>query len=119
MDKPEHGRILAGGRSAGISGRQGFLVGGRRHHLAGGVPAAGVVVLDPGGDLGPGRFLGGEVLDCAEFELQGGVPGFDDRVVQRGPGPAHRLGHAKALAGGLERPGGVLAALVGVKPISV
>ena len=83
LDRPEHGRILAGGRSAGISGRQGFLIGDRRHHLASGVPAAGVVVLDPGRDLGPGRLLGGEVLEGAELELQGGVPGLDDRVVER------------------------------------
>src|SRR5690242_5766869 len=31
-----------------------LLIGDRRHHLAGRVPPAGVVVLDPGRDRGPG-----------------------------------------------------------------
>ena len=41
-----------------------------------------VVVLDPRGDPGPGRCPGGEMLERAQLELQGGVPGLDDRVVQ-------------------------------------
>ena len=66
-----------------MSGRQGLLIDDRRHHVAGRVPAVSVVVLDPGGDLGPGLRLGGEVLHLPEFELQRRVPGFDDRVVPR------------------------------------
>ena len=45
-----------------------------------------VVVLDPGRDPGPGRGRG--LLDAAQLELQGRVPRFDDRVVQRRAGPA-------------------------------
>jgi hypothetical protein len=44
--------------------------------------AGGVVVLDPGRDPGPRGSLGGEVLDPPQLELQGGVPRFDDRVIQ-------------------------------------
>lgn len=85
-ERPGRARALAhpGGREKrGHLRPPGFLIGDRRHHLAGGVPPAGVAVLDPGGDRGPGRGLGGEVLHGAEFELQRGVPGFDDRVVNR------------------------------------
>ena len=110
LDEPEHRRILVGGE-AGMLGRQGFLIGDRWHHLAGGVPAVGVVVLDPGRDLGPGRVPGGEVLHRPELELQRRVPRFDDRVVQGRPGPPHRLGDAQPLAGSLERPGGVFTGL--------
>src|SRR5215467_2268046 len=45
------------GREAGILGRlsggQGVLVVHWRHHLQGGVSPVPVVVVDPGGDLGP------------------------------------------------------------------
>jgi len=73
-----------------------------------------VVLVDPGGDPGPGCCLGGELLHRAELELQGRVPGFDDRVVQRGPGSAHRLAGAQPLAGRAEGARGVFAAAVGV-----
>src|SRR6266487_1222782 len=86
LDWAGHRHILEGGRSAGMSGRlpgrQRPLVVHRGHHLAGGVPAVGVVVLDPGRHPGPGCCPGGEVLRRAELEFQGGVPGFDDGVVQ-------------------------------------
>jgi hypothetical protein len=61
-----------------------------------------VALVDPGGDPGPGCCLGGELLHRAELELQDRVPGFDDRVVQRGPGSAHRLAGAQPLAGRAE-----------------
>jgi len=48
--------------SGGLPGCQCALIVHRGHHLAGGVPAAGVVVLDPGRDLGPGRCL---VVKCS------------------------------------------------------
>jgi hypothetical protein len=59
-----------------------LLVGRRREFLAGRVPPAGVVVLDPGRDRGPGLRPGGEVLQRPQLELQGGVPRFDDRVIE-------------------------------------
>ena len=73
LDEAEHRPIVEGGRGAGISGCQGLLIGDRRHHLAGRMPAPGVVVLDPGRHLGPGLRPGGEVLHLPEFELQRGV----------------------------------------------
>ena len=79
--------MLGGGEArasqAGLPGLQGALIAGRGHHAQRGVPAVVVVVLDPGADLGPGRRPGRVVLDAPELELQGGVPGFDDRVIQR------------------------------------
>ena len=50
--------------------------------------------LDPGGHRGAGLGLGGEVLESAQPELHGGVPGLDHRVVQCRPGPTHRLADA-------------------------
>ena len=85
-----------------------LLVGRRREFLAGRVPPAGVVALDPGRDRGPGLRPGGEVLQRPQLELQGGVPRFDDRVIESGPGTAHGLGDGKPLAGLPEGPGGVL-----------
>ena len=73
-----------------------------------------VVVLDPGGDPRPGLRPGREVLDAAQLELHGRVPRLDHRVIQRRPGPAHRLADGQPLACGPEQPRGVLAALVGV-----
>jgi hypothetical protein len=66
-----------------LPGCQQLLVSRWRHLLAGRVPPFGVVVLDPGRYLGLGGGLGSEVLGPAQFELQGGVPGFDDRVIPR------------------------------------
>src|SRR4029450_407209 len=43
------------------------------------------------------------------------MPGFDDRIVQRRSGPAHRLLDPDPLAGGAEPVRGVLAALIGVQ----
>ena len=84
LDGAEHRRILEGRRSGGISGcllsGKHLLIAGRGHHLAGRVPAAGVIVVDPGTDPGPGLCPGGEVLDPPELEFDGGVPGLDDRV---------------------------------------
>ena len=51
-------------------------------------------------------------LFCAA-RITGSMPGFDDRV-EGGAWQAHRLGDGKPLAGALEGPGGVFAALVGV-----
>ena len=79
-----------------------------------GVPAGGVVLLDPGGDPGPGLRPGREVLEAPQLELHGGVPRLDDRVVQRRADPAHRLADAQPLARRPERGRGVLAALIGV-----
>src|SRR4051812_27877208 len=87
---------------------QGAFVVDRAANAQRGVPPVAVVLLDPAGDPGPGVSLGGELLEPAQLELQGGVPGLDDRVVQRRAGPAHRLADAAAGAGGAERPGGVL-----------
>ena len=50
-----------------------------------------------------------------QLELQRRVPRLDDRVVQRRPGPAHRLGDLEPLARGPEAARGVLAALIGVE----
>lgn len=69
--------------SGRLPGCQHLLIARWGHHLAGRVPAAGVVVLDPGGHPGPGCCAGGEVLQAPEFEFQRGVPGLDDRVVAR------------------------------------
>ena len=80
------------------------------------VAAVVVVLLDPGRDPGPGLGLGGEVLEAAQLELQGGVPALDDGVVQRrarpGPSTGSRRPGSQAARNG---PGGVLAALVGVQ----
>jgi hypothetical protein len=38
------------------------------------------------------------VLFPPRLPLQGEVPGLDDRVIQRGAGPAHRLLNPEALA---------------------
>lgn len=48
--------------------------------MAGGVPPPGVVVLDPRRHLGACHCFGGEVFHPEQLKLQGGVPGFDDRV---------------------------------------
>jgi hypothetical protein len=56
-----------------------------------------------------GVLAGGEVVVAEQFELQGGVERLGGRVVQRGPGAAHRLGDAGAAAGG----GKVLAGVFG------
>ena len=50
-----------------------------------------VVVIDPGGNAGPGGRLGGEAFQRAQLEGQGGMPCLDHRVVQSRPGSAHRL----------------------------
>jgi len=75
------------GREARILGRlpgcQGVLVVHRRHHVQCRVPPVPVVVIDPGSDPGPGLGFGGEGLHRAQLELQGGVPGLDDRVIPR------------------------------------
>src|SRR4249920_3395426 len=71
------------------------------------MPPVPVVVIDPRRDPGPRSGPGGELLHRAQLELQGRMPGLDDRVVQGGAGPAHRLGDAEPLAGLAERPGGV------------
>src|SRR5690348_2632931 len=60
-----------------------LLEGRRREFLAGRVPPAGVVVIDPGGDPGPRCRPGSEVLQGSQLEFQGRMPGLDDRVVQR------------------------------------
>jgi hypothetical protein len=44
---------------------------------------AGVVVLDPGRDRGPGLRPGREVLQAPQLELEGRVPRLDDGVIQR------------------------------------
>jgi hypothetical protein len=54
------------------------------------------------------------VLELAELELDRGVPGLDDRVVQRRANPAHRLGDPHPDTGRPEVVRGVLAALVGM-----
>jgi hypothetical protein len=82
----EHRQILGGGeaRASGrLSGLQCPLITDRGHHAQREVPPVLLVVLDPGADPGPCRSPGREVLDRAELELQGGVPGLDDRVVNR------------------------------------
>src|SRR6266513_4310424 len=67
-------------------GCQQLLVSRWRHLLAGRVAAPGVVVLDPGRHRCAGLFPGGEVLHSPQLEFEGGVPRFDDRVVQSRPG---------------------------------
>src|SRR6266700_4007381 len=109
------GRAAAGPRSRGVLSRQRPLVIHRGYPAQRRVPAVVVVVLDPGRDPGPGDRPGREVLDAPQLEFQGRVPRFDDGVIQRRPGPAHRLGNRKPLAGGPEQARGVLAALVGVE----
>ena len=53
----------------------------------------------------PGCCRGPEVLHSAQLELQGGVPGLDDRVAQRRPGAAHRLSDGNRWQGRLKGPG--------------
>src|SRR5918998_5469089 len=72
------------------------------------MPPLAVVVLDPGDHRGAGCGLGGELLEAAKLELQGGVPALDDRVVQCRADPAHRLGDADPLARRAERASCVL-----------
>ena len=48
-----------------------------------------LVVLDPGGNPGPGRCPGGEMLAPPQLEFPGGLPGLDDRVIEGRAGPAH------------------------------
>src|SRR6266568_914366 len=69
-------------RSRGVPSRQGQLVIHREAHAQRRVPPAVVVFLDPGGDPGPGRGLGAEMLEPAQLELKGGVPGLDHRVTR-------------------------------------
>jgi hypothetical protein len=57
------------------------------------------LLLTMSASLAPGRLLGGK--DRAELEPQGGVPRFNDRVVQRS-GLAHGLADAEPTAGSLE-----------------
>jgi hypothetical protein len=64
---------------------------------------------DPGDDPGPGLCPGGEVLQRAELEFQGGVPGLDDRIVQRRARPAHRLADTQPGAGLADQARGVQA----------
>ncbi|TDO30622.1 phage integrase family protein [Kribbella sp. VKM Ac-2527] len=66
-----------------------------------------VVFLDPGSDAGHGR---GPWRGSAELELDRGVPGFDDRIVQCRSGPAHGLGDAEPGAGSPDGAGGVFTA---------
>src|SRR4051794_27648036 len=102
-------------RSGIGAGAQRPLVLDWRGHAERGVPPVSVVVLDPGGHRPAALGFGGEVLEAPELELQGGVPGLDDGIVQRRADPAHRLSDPDPGAGGAEGPGGVLAALVGVQ----
>jgi hypothetical protein len=59
------------------------FVGDRGPHAQGGVATVVVVVLDPGRDPGAGLGFGGEMLEPAQLELQRGMPGLDDGIVQR------------------------------------
>ena len=101
------GRERRGHGQAVLPGCQELLVSRWRHLLAGRVPAPGVVVLDPGRHRCAGLVPGGEVLHSPQLEFEGGVPRFDDRVIEGGAWPPHRLGDGNPLAGSLERPGGV------------
>jgi hypothetical protein len=74
-----------------------------------------VVVIDPGRDRGAGLGAAGEVLQGTQFELQSGVPRFDDRIVQRRSDPSHRQLDPDPLTGGAEPVSGVFAALIGVE----
>src|SRR5690348_15374997 len=75
LDWTEHRRILDGGEAGSwsgrlLSGRQRPLVGDGAAHAQRGVLAGGVVVLDPGRDLGPGMGFGGEVLHAPQLPFQ-------------------------------------------------
>jgi hypothetical protein len=86
LDRAEHRPMLGGGEagiSCHLSGGECMLVGQRAEHAQRGVPAGGVVVLDPGSDPGPGLCFGGEALDGAQLKLQRGMPRFDGGIVQR------------------------------------
>jgi len=87
-----------------MSGRQ-FLISDRRHQVASGVPAAGVVVPEV---PGPGLRLGGEVPNAPQLALHGRVPRFDHQrwaeaqgieVKDRGWVPAELLFKFKATTG--------------------
>src|SRR5690349_7295032 len=62
-----------------------------------------------------GLRFGVKVLQHAQLEFQGGMPGFDNSIIQSRSWPAHRLADPAAAAGGTEVLGGVLGALVGVE----
>ena len=85
-----------------------LLVGRWREFLAGRVPPAGVVVLDLGRDRSPGLRPGGEVLQRPQLELYGGVPRFDDRVIESGTRDGPWTGRWKAASRPAGGPGGVL-----------
>ena len=74
-----------------------------------------VIVIDPGRDPGTSGGHGGKGFPGTQFEFQGGVPGLDRGVVQRGAGSAHGLADTQPRAGLPEGPGGVFAALVGMQ----
>ena len=87
-----HGVYLAGER---------LVVVHRTAHAQRGVPALPVVVIDPGGDPGPGGRPGREVLDLPQPGLHGRVPRFDQRVIPYGyDGPgADREGRTATMTG--------------------
>lgn len=66
LEEAEHRLIVEGRRRVSMSGRlpgrQYLLIARWGHHLAAGVPAVSVVVLNPRGHLGPGIGPGREVL---------------------------------------------------------
>jgi len=81
------------------------IISDRWHHVASGVPAAGVVVPDV---LGPALRHGGEVPNAPQLELHGRVPRFDHQrwakaqgigVKDRGWAPAELLFKLKATTG--------------------
>src|SRR3954447_17095142 len=121
---PRRGRRHAGRAGAGrsccglrfVAGLLGELelVGDRGEHPERGVTPVVVVLLDPGRDSSASLLPGGEVLELAELELDGGVPALDDSIVESRAGPAHRLFDADAGTRGPEVLRGVLAALIGV-----
>jgi hypothetical protein len=69
--------------SGRLPGLEGFLVIHWRHHGQRGVAPVVVVIVDPCRDPGARLRFGGEVLDGAQCEFQGGVPGLDDGVIPR------------------------------------
>ncbi len=73
------------------------------------------VLVDPGRDPGTSDCLGSKGFPGTQLELQGGMPGLDRGVVQRGAGSAHGLTDTQPPTSLPEGPRGVLAALIGMQ----
>jgi hypothetical protein len=80
------------------SGVEGF-VGDRGLVAAPGVPAAGVVAVEPAEELAAaGGLVGSGVVVLEDLAFEGGVERFGEAVVCAGPDGAHGLGHAQVAA---------------------